>query len=240
MHVASSIESPREPKMAPNDTQLATMISILKFNVTEANKPLESSITDVDDAFEHLLDGRDKKCVTDDKDSKENRKPPPAKHRRLVDEGEIPIIIEVISKRTAAPDTVDPARDTSPPPLLKEQSRRSFWRTKIHDDCRHRHPDLITASSDSDTASSFTPRQSHNEDDRVQLSRHSHSRAFIVSPSPAWLPQDDDGSELIIPNAARLNRIMDSLIMEATSTSHPRRAPRSFERTFALDSRANI
>jgi hypothetical protein len=110
---------------------------------------------------------------------------------------------------------------------------------KIHDDCDHRHGDLFTTTSESDTASSFTSKLTNNEDGRVQVSRNSQSLAF-ESPSPAWLPQDDDGCELIIPNAARLNRIMDSLIMEATSISHPRRAPRSFERTLAPSSRANI
>jgi hypothetical protein len=110
---------------------------------------------------------------------------------------------------------------------------------KIHDDCDHRHGDLFTTAIESDTASSFTSKLTNNDDDRVQVSRNSQSLAF-ESPSPACLPHDDDVRELIIPNAARLNRIMDSLMMETTSISHRRRAPRSFERTLAPGSRANI
>jgi hypothetical protein len=236
MHV-DIIESPPEPETAAeNDKQLAAMQSVESDVTNKAKKSVEYNKRGVDDALEHLLAGRDEMYgATDDKGSKENREPPPAKDRRAVDEGEIPVIIKFTSKRAVntAPGTVAPARDASTPPLTAEQSRRSLCRTKTRDDCLHRHPDLVAATSDSYTTTSLTPELTHNEDDRVQLSRHGDSRALFVSPSPAQLPQDDDECELIIPNAARLNRIMDSLIIKTTSISHPRRAPRSFGRTLA-------
>jgi hypothetical protein len=110
------------------------------------------------------------------------------------------------------------------------------------------HPDPVKATSDSDAASSITTKLTYNEDDEdddnddggddeiLQLSRQGHSRVFPLSNS--WMRQVDDESELIIPNSARLDSIMETLAKDTSLTSHARRTPRSVARALARGSTA--
>jgi hypothetical protein len=110
------------------------------------------------------------------------------------------------------------------------------------------HPDLVKTTSDSDAASSITTNLTFTEDDEdgdsddssdddlVQLSKQGRSRAFPWSPSSSYMRQVDEEAELIIPNAARLDRIMETLEKDTSPTSHARRTPRSVIRALARGS----
>jgi hypothetical protein len=104
------------------------------------------------------------------------------------------------------------------------------------------HSDPLKATSDNDAASSVTTNLTFIEDDEddenddgsdddlVQLSRKGRSRAFLSRPSPFYVRQVDDGAELIIPDQARLDRIMEKLAKDTSPTSQGRRTPRSVVR----------
>jgi hypothetical protein len=75
-------------------------------------------------------------------------------------------------------------------------------------------------------------------DDIVHLVRQSQSRTRLLTSSHSWMRRVDDDSELIIPDAARLDSIMETLINDTGSTSEPKRTPRSVARALAQGSTA--
>jgi hypothetical protein len=135
--------------------------------------------------------------------------------------------------------------------LLKDDPLLEL-REQVHAlrDC---HPDLVKTTSDSDAASSITSNltvieddedgdsdDGSSDDDFGQLSKEGHSRAFTWSPSFSYMRQVDEEAELIIPDAARLDRIMETLEKDTSPTSHTRRTPRSVKRALTRGSTANM
>jgi hypothetical protein len=123
--------------------------------------------------------------------------------------------------------------------LLKDDPLLGL-REQVHAlrDC---HPHPIKTTSDSDAASSVTSNLTFIEDDEdsdsddgssddgsdddfEQLSKQGRARAFATSHSFSYMRQVNEEAEmLIIPNAARLDRIMETLEKDTSPTSDARR-----------------
>jgi hypothetical protein len=77
------------------------------------------------------------------------------------------------------------------------------------------------AQHDNDHETAYDDVVSDEDHDGMQQSHHGHSRTFLASP-PVWLwleTVNDESELLIIPNASRLDRIMETLTNDTSSLS---------------------